>query len=73
MAESLRRRRIHGPHSFHLVVSYFLTGSRYLVQGGGILAAFTSFFPDLVDSKVALIAPTGLVEVIDVCRHVVAL
>lgn len=33
------------------------------IQGGGILAAFTSFFPDLVDSKVMLIAPTGLVEV----------
>ena len=34
------------------------------IQGGGILAAFTSFFPDLVDSKVMLIAPTGLVEVL---------
>ena len=33
------------------------------IQGGGILASFTSFFPDLVDSKVMLIAPTGLVEV----------
>ncbi len=33
------------------------------IQGGGILTAFTSFFPDLVDSKVMLIAPTGLVEV----------
>jgi hypothetical protein len=33
------------------------------IQGGGILAAFSSFFPDLVDSKVMLIAPTGLVEV----------
>ncbi|KAH9977620.1 alpha/beta-hydrolase [Lactifluus volemus] len=31
-------------------------------MGGGILAAFTSFFPDLVDDKVAFIAPTGLVE-----------
>jgi hypothetical protein len=34
-----------------------------MLQGGGILAAFTSFFPDLVDNKVAFIAPTGLVEV----------
>ncbi len=44
-------------------LSYSLINSRCFVQGGGILAAFTSFFPDLVDSNVALIAPTGLVEV----------
>jgi len=37
-------------------------------MGGGILAAFTSFFPDLVDGKVALIAPTGLVESGDLSR-----
>ncbi|KAI9513236.1 Alpha/Beta hydrolase protein [Russula earlei] len=37
-------------------------------MGGGILAAFTSFFPDLVDSKVALIAPTGLVESKDLSK-----
>ncbi|KAI0254868.1 alpha/beta-hydrolase [Lactifluus subvellereus] len=37
-------------------------------MGGGILAAFTSFFPDLVDSKVAFIAPTGLVESKDLSR-----
>lgn len=37
-------------------------------MGGGILAAFTSFFPDLVDSKVMLIAPTGLVESKDLSK-----
>ncbi|KAH9965783.1 alpha/beta-hydrolase [Russula dissimulans] len=37
-------------------------------MGGGILAAFTSFFPDLVDSKVALIATTGLVESKDLSK-----
>ncbi|KAH9983030.1 alpha/beta-hydrolase [Russula compacta] len=37
-------------------------------MGGGILAAFTSFFPDLVDSRVALIAPTGLVESKDLSK-----
>lgn len=33
------------------------------VQGGGIAAAFNTYFPDLVDDKVALIAPAGLIEV----------
>ncbi|KAH9970346.1 hypothetical protein BJV74DRAFT_867169 [Russula compacta] len=37
-------------------------------MGGGILAAFTSFFPDLVDSRVALIAPTGLVKSKDLSK-----
>jgi pimeloyl-ACP methyl ester carboxylesterase len=37
-------------------------------MGGGILAAFTSFFPDLVDSKVAFVAPTGLVESNDLSK-----
>ncbi|KAI0268094.1 alpha/beta-hydrolase [Gloeopeniophorella convolvens] len=37
-------------------------------MGGGILAAFTAYFPDLVDAKVALIAPTGLVESGDLSR-----
>ncbi|KAI0303924.1 alpha/beta-hydrolase [Russula brevipes] len=37
-------------------------------MGGGILAAFTSFFPNLVDGKVALIAPTGLVESKDLSK-----
>jgi len=37
-------------------------------MGGGILAAFASSFPELVDSKVALIAPTGLVESKDLSK-----
>ncbi len=49
--------------TFSVLSSQSLTNSCRLVQGGGILAAFTSFFPDLVDSKVAFVAPTGLVEV----------
>lgn len=47
------------PYVMITIVDWFET----FIQGGGILAAFTSFFPDLVDSKVMLIAPTGLVEV----------
>ncbi len=47
------------PYAIVIVVDWF----ELFIQGGGILAAFTSFFPDLVDSKVVLIAPTGLVEV----------
>ena len=46
------------PSSSCLTLSHW-----FVLQGGGILAAFTSFFPDLVDNKVAFIAPTGLVEV----------
>jgi hypothetical protein len=63
MAQSLRRRRLYGPRFPHTLLSLSLTGSNCLIQGGGILTAFTSFFPDLVDGKVILIAPTGLVEV----------
>jgi len=62
MAKSLRRWRLDGPHPIRMLLTLSLTSSRHL-QGGGVLAAFTSFFPDLVDSKVALIATTGLVEV----------
>lgn len=47
------------PYAIVTIVDWF----ELFIQGGGILAAFTSFFPDLVDSKVMLIAPTGLVEV----------
>jgi hypothetical protein len=47
------------PYAIVTIVDWF----EPFIQGGGILAAFTSFFPDLVDSKVMLIAPTGLVEV----------
>jgi hypothetical protein len=62
MAKGLRSRRLDGLPFPHTLLSLSLTGSN-LIQGGGILAAFTSFFPDLVDNKVVLIAPTGLVEV----------
>jgi len=47
------------PYAIVNIVDWF----EPFIQGGGILAAFTSFFPELVDSKVMLIAPTGLVEV----------
>lgn len=47
------------PYAIVTIIDWF----EPFIQGGGILAAFTSFFPDLVDSKVMLIAPTGLVEV----------
>lgn len=63
MAQSLRRRRLDGRRFPHTLLSLPLTGLNCLIQGGGILTAFTSFFPDLVDGKVVLIAPTGLVEV----------
>jgi hypothetical protein len=63
MVQGLRRRRLDGPPFPHTLLSLSLTGSNRLIQGGGILTAFTSFFPDLVDNKVLLIAPTGLVEV----------
>jgi hypothetical protein len=36
---------------------------RIVPQGGGVAAAFTAHFPELVDGKVALIACAGLVEV----------
>jgi hypothetical protein len=62
MVQSLRRRRLDGPRFPPKLLSLSLTSNR-LIQGGGILTAFTSFFPDLVDDKVLLIAPTGLVEV----------
>ena len=63
MAQGLRCRRLDGPRFPHILLSPSLTGPDRLIQGGGILAAFTSFFPDLVDNKIVLIAPTGLVEV----------
>ena len=62
MAKGLRRWHLDGLPFPHTLLSLSLTGLN-LFQGGGILAAFTSFFPDLVDNKVVLIAPTGLVEV----------
>lgn len=37
---------------------------RFIVlQGGGVAAAFTAHFPQLVDEKVVLIASAGLIEV----------
>lgn len=53
------------PYAIVTIVDWF----EPFIQGGGILAAFTSFFPDLVDSKVMLIAPTGLVEVSSCYLH----
>ncbi|EIM88616.1 alpha/beta-hydrolase [Stereum hirsutum FP-91666 SS1] len=37
-------------------------------MGGGIAAAFSAYFPDLVDDKVALVASAGLVEAEDMSR-----
>ena len=40
-------------------------------QGGGIATAFSTWFPQLVDGKVALIASAGLIQVclVQVPRH----
>jgi hypothetical protein len=64
MAQSLRSRRLDGPRFPHMLFVTIVDWFEPFIQGGGILAAFTSFFPDLVDNKVMLIAPTGLVEVL---------
>ncbi|KAI0053754.1 alpha/beta-hydrolase [Auriscalpium vulgare] len=39
-----------------------------LSMGGGVTAAFSLYFPSLVDGKIALIASTGLVEAGDISR-----
>ncbi|EPQ58875.1 alpha/beta-hydrolase [Gloeophyllum trabeum ATCC 11539] len=37
-------------------------------MGGGIAAAFTATFPDLVDDKIALVCPAGLMDTSDISR-----